>query len=87
MRHDSAIQTDGTRGVTPAAEIASKGLGNYMKLMAGVLFTITGTTNWLLVHGGSRKPSGFQNLAILPPTKLRPKKKLENAASESDCCT
>jgi hypothetical protein len=79
VRHDSAIQTDGACGVTPTAEIASEGLGNYVKLVTRILFTIAGSTTWLFVHSESRKPSGFQDLAILPPTPLSPKKKLKNA--------
>ena len=43
VRHDSAIQVDGARGVTPAAEIASEGLGDYVNLVARILFTIAGT--------------------------------------------
>ena len=77
--HDSAIQPDGTRGVAPTAEIASEGLGNYVNLVTRFLFTIAGSTTWLFVHSESRKPSGFQDLAMLPPTPLSPKKKLKNA--------
>ena len=42
--HDSAIQTDGTGGVAPTAEIASEGLGNYVNLVARFLFMIAGPT-------------------------------------------
>jgi hypothetical protein len=42
--HDSAIQADGTLGVSPTAEIASEGRGNYVNLAARILFTIAGTT-------------------------------------------
>jgi hypothetical protein len=87
MRHDSAIQVDGTRGVTSAAEIASEGLGNYVNLTARFLFTIAGTPTRLILHSESRKPSGFQGLAILPPTKLSSKKKPKNAPGESAWCT
>ena len=34
VRHDSAIQVDGTRGVTSASKIASEGLGNYVNVAA-----------------------------------------------------
>jgi hypothetical protein len=87
VRYDSAIQVDGTRGVAPAAQIASEGLGNYVNMLARFLFTIAGTPTRLILHSESRKPSGFQGLAILPPTKLSSKKKLKHATGESAWCT
>jgi hypothetical protein len=87
MRHDSAIQVDGTRGVTSAAEITTEGFGNYVNLLASFLFTIAGTPTRLILHSESRKPSGFQDLAILPPTKLSSKKKPKNATGEPAWCT
>jgi len=55
VRHDSAIQVNRTPGVTSTPEMASEGLGNYVELIARVLFTSTGTTTWLLVHSESSK--------------------------------
>ena len=42
VRYDPAIQADGTRGVTPTAEIASEALENYVNLAARILFSIAG---------------------------------------------
>ena len=53
VRHDSAIQANSTPGVTSTPEMASEGPGNYVELIARVLFTSTGTTTWLLVHSES----------------------------------
>jgi hypothetical protein len=53
VRHDSAIQVNRTPGVTSTPEMASEALGNYVELIARVLFTSTGTTTWLLVHSES----------------------------------
>jgi hypothetical protein len=39
VRYDLAIQLDGTRGVTPFAEIASEGLTNYVNLVTRTPFT------------------------------------------------
>jgi hypothetical protein len=50
VRHDSAIQANGTRGVTPTAEIASEGFGNYVNLVARILSTIASTVTYRLVH-------------------------------------
>ena len=44
VRHDSAIQADGTGGVTSTVEIASEGLGNYVNLVARFRFMIAGNT-------------------------------------------
>jgi hypothetical protein len=44
VRHDSTIQADGALGVSPTAEIASEGLGNYVNLAARTRLTIVGTT-------------------------------------------
>jgi hypothetical protein len=55
VRHDSDIQANRTPGVTSTAEMASEGLENYVKFIAGLLFTRTGTTTWLLVHSESCK--------------------------------
>jgi hypothetical protein len=53
VRHDSAIQADGTGGVASTAKIVSEGLGNYVNLVTRILFTITGTTRRLSVHSES----------------------------------
>jgi hypothetical protein len=58
VRHDPTIHFNRTPGVTSTAEMASEGLENYVKLIARVLFTRTGTTTWLLVHSESLKPTG-----------------------------
>jgi hypothetical protein len=78
VRHDWAIQANGTPGVTLTAKMAREGLGNYVKLIARVLFTGTGTIRWLLVHSESWKTQvGFQDFATLPPTTLSSKRKLK----------
>ena len=53
VRHDAVIQVNRTPGVTSTPEMASEGLGNYVELIARVLFTSTGTRTWLLVHSES----------------------------------
>jgi hypothetical protein len=44
VRYDSTIQADRTCGVTPTAEIASEGLGDYVNLVARFRITIAGYT-------------------------------------------
>ena len=88
VRHHSTIQAHGIGGVPAAAQIASKGLETYVKLGPDIRFTVAGPLRhvfWFIASPG--KPSGFQDFAILPPTKLSPKKKLKSATSESVWCT